>query len=307
MSMRSLCLLAAVLLFTVFAQAQIEVLSVQKLDLGADQDWYQPRFSPDGKSVYMTNSDFDGIWQYSLSSRDTRQITEDPKSGYGYSFSPDGQSIAYRRTFYNDRTYERTQEIVILNMQTGSSAVQASQGTLSVPVFAGATLMYAEASQVQGLQKTALPAEPVLLGTEKTKIALLLEGQKIIFDPLKNGRYIWPALSPDKQKIVTYAMDAGTIVADLQGNVLARLGRRDAAVWTRSGRWLAYMDDRDDGHQTISSDLRAVSPDGLTTVQLTSTPDVKEMYPQCSPTDDSIVFSTAEGDVYVLTYREVAP
>ena len=307
MNARLLSVLIPLLLLAVAAQAQIEVVSVQKLDLSADQDWYQPRFAPDGKSIYFTNSDFDGIWRYSLSTAQATQVTDDPKSGYGYSFSPDGQSIAYRRTFYNDRTYERTQEIVLLNIATGSSVVEASQASLSLPVYAGSTVMYAEAPQVQGLQKTALPTEPVLLGTEKTKIAMLVNGEKVILDPIKNGRYIWPALSPDKTRLVAYAMDAGTIVADLRGDVLVRLGRRDAAVWTRSGHWLVYMDDRDDGQQIISSDLMAVSPDGLTTVRLTSTSDIKEMYPQCSPTDDSIVFSTAEGDIYILTYREVAP
>ena len=64
------------------------------------------------------------------------------------------------------------------------------------------------------------------------------------------------------------------------------------------------MDDRDDGHVVLSSDLYAVSSDGMTTVRLTDTPGVHEMYPECSPTDNTVVCSSLNGDLYLLTYIE---
>ena len=66
------------------------------------------------------------------------------------------------------------------------------------------------------------------------------------------------------------------------------------------------MSDKDDGDQLQSSDLRAVSDDGTHTVTLTDTPDIKEMYPACSPTDSRIVCSSDEGDIYLITYTEDA-
>ena len=63
------------------------------------------------------------------------------------------------------------------------------------------------------------------------------------------------------------------------------------------------MDDRDDGEKLLSSDLAAISLDGNTVVQLTSDK-VMEMYPQCSPTENKIACSSADGAIYVLTYEE---
>jgi Tol biopolymer transport system component len=99
-------------------------------------------------------------------------------------------------------------------------------------------------------------------------------------------------------------MDRGAFVCDLTGRVLSKLGRRDAPSWTKSGKWIVYMEDKDDGHKLLSSDLSAITPDGKTVVPLTSTPAIFEMYPQCSPTENKIVCSTADAAILVLEYEE---
>jgi Tol biopolymer transport system component len=144
----------------------------------------------------------------------------------------------------------------------------------------------------------------VVLGIEATKIAVAVHGVKKLLDPLGKGNYIWPALSPGGTQLVAVDLERGAFVCDLEGNVNVRLGRRNAPAWTRDGRWIVYMDDRDDGHSLISSDLYAVSADGATTVRLTDTPDVHEMYPDCSPAESIILCSSLAGDLYLLTYGE---
>jgi Tol biopolymer transport system component len=103
---------------------------------------------------------------------------------------------------------------------------------------------------------------------------------------------------------LAYEMDRGTFVSDADGSHAVRIGRRDAPVWTRDGRWLIYMADSDDGHAIRSSEIAYVSPDGKMSGNLTSTPHTIEMYPQCSPVDDAIVCSTSEGEILVIRYVE---
>jgi Tol biopolymer transport system component len=98
-------------------------------------------------------------------------------------------------------------------------------------------------------------------------------------------------------------MERGTFVCGSDGANPVRLGRRNAAVWTRDGRWLVYMADRDDGHRVTGSELAMVSPDGKTEVMLTASQNRAEMYPRCSPTEDKIVCSTVGGEILILTYR----
>jgi Tol biopolymer transport system component len=99
-------------------------------------------------------------------------------------------------------------------------------------------------------------------------------------------------------------MSRGAFVCDLTGNVKAMLGRRSAPEWTRDGAWIVFMDDRDDGHRILSSDLYALRPDGSEVTRLTDDDSVIEMYPHCSPSDNLIVFNSLEGNVYLLRYEE---
>lgn len=283
--------------------AQPRVVSVEQLPVGDERAWEDPRFSPTGTSVFYTSPSFQGIWEFSLETRSVRQITADTHSGYGYSVSSDGKTIAYRRTLPQQNN-RRKQEIILKDLREESASVIDSAPELSTPAFADRRLAYTKGGQQEELSLSLDGSEIQILGIEDTKIALLRGSAKILLDPLGSGSYIWPSLSPDRTKIVAYEMDRGAFVADLTGTVLARLGRRDAPSWTFDGRWIVYMDDKDDGHRILESDIMIVAPDGKTTVRLTETPDVIELNPQCSPTEAKIVYHTLDGRLFLLTYSE---
>ncbi len=63
------------------------------------------------------------------------------------------------------------------------------------------------------------------------------------------------------------------------------------------------MDDRDDGRSITTSEICMVSRDGGTTLRLTSSADVLEMNPSCSPVENKIVCS-GNGALYVISYKE---
>jgi Tol biopolymer transport system component len=158
---------------------------------------------------------------------------------------------------------------------------------------------------VQNLSKTVAIGSIAVAGIENTKIILINNGKKVVFDPLTNGHYIWPSLSPDQKRIVVYELDRGTFVCDIDGTNLQMLGRIDAPSWTRDGKWIVYMNDKDDGHNLISSDIEAISMPDLVKVQLTSTNDVIELNPICSKTENKILFNTVRGEIIELTYEVV--
>ena len=191
-----------------------------------------------------------------------------------------------------------------MDLAKRSSKILESGPDVSAPAFANNTPVYSVRTKTKGLVTTTSGQEVTVLGIENTKIALSVKGKKTLLDPLGNGSYIWPVLSPDKSLLAAYEMDRGTFVCDLRGAIISKLGRRDAPSWTRSGKWIVYMDDKDDGHRLISSDIFAVTPDGKTVVQLTSTKQALEMNPQCSPTENKIVYDTTDGSIMVLEYEE---
>jgi Tol biopolymer transport system component len=303
--MRSLRTALFVALVCQTASAQITVISTERLPLPVNVEWLAPRFGPDGTKLYLTSTGYSGIWEFTRGTSALRQLSADPRAGYGFAISPDGKQIAYRRLKPGSTWRDRQDEVVLVQVPTGKSAVQATGRNLSLPAFAGQVLAYASGQNGIRLNGSVGADERALLGIEGTKIAVLIGGRKELLDPLGNGSYIWPSLSPDGTRIVAYDMSRGMFVCDLNGTVLARLGRHDAPAWSREGKWIVCVDEKDDGHRILSSDLIMISADGTQSVRLTDTPDLLEMNPVCSSTENRIVYNTADGAVMMLTYSGV--
>ena len=303
--MRGLCLAVLLAGSSILATGQIHVTGMQQLPLPAGDGWMCPGWAPDGRTIFLTAAHYRGLYRYDLATGTLAQITDAPGAGYGWAVSPDGSHMAYRKTLEGSIPGERIQEIVRQDLMTGISSVLAHGTSVDLPVFAGNALVTNDAGRgYTPLQENDAPAARAsVLGIENTKIVLVLDGAKKLFDPFGDGSYIWPALSPDRTRLVAYDMARGAFVCDLQGNGLVRLGRIDAPAWTRSGAWIIAMHERNDGHAITGSDLVARSPDGRVSVQLTYAP-VVALAPACSPVDNRIVCATTDGTVLVLTYEE---
>jgi len=285
------------------AFGQFKVTSVKKLPVPAAQEWNCPRFSPDGNSIFTTNTTFVGIWKFDLSTSSLQEISRDRSSGLNFVISADGNQVSYRRSRGTAIRGERIREIVTRDIAAKSSRIISSGKDISAPVLVNAKVVYAKGSALQNLSKTSAVGSIALLEIENEKIILIKNGRRVVLDPLKNGHYIWPSLSPDKKRLVAYDVDRGTFICDVDGKNIVKLGRLDSPSWTRDGKWIVYMDDKDDGQTIYASDIFAVSIEGKNKVQLTTTPDIIEMNPSCSMTEDKIVVNSISGDVYVITYE----
>jgi hypothetical protein len=269
-------LLMAVCAFAGRSYGQIRVTATEELPLGVAHAWALPQWAPDGQSIYYTESSFNGIWKYSLVDHAITNITNDPASGYGFRLSADGTRIAFRRTLTGPGELLRVQESVVRDLVSGTETLLARGSDVAIDRMGG---------------------EPA---------SALGSNAETVINPTGDGRNIWIDLSPAGDRIVAYHMEKGTIVCNADGTGQVFLGKRDGAVWSRDGRWLIYMQDVDDGHQLVQSELAFVSPDGAMSGTLTSTTGVTELFPRCSMTENKIVCATAEGKIVVLTY-EVTP
>lgn len=290
---------------SMLASGQIRITGTHTVPLPASRTWMAPGWAPDGRTFFVTSASYQGLWRYDVQAGTLVQITDDPGAGFGWSVSANGGSVAYRRTIATRDAGGRMQEIVRVELATGSASTVTGGADVDIPVFSGSTLVVNDSRRGYLALGSEEPAAGTvaLLGIENTKIALLQDGRKVLVDPFGDGSYIWPSLSPDGKRLLAYDMARGTFVADLQGSVLARLGRLDAPVLTRNGAWVVSMREKNDGQSITGSDLYATRADGSVTVQLTSTPEI-ELAPSCSPVDNRILCATADGRVLILTYEE---
>ncbi len=110
--------------------------------------------------------------------------------------------------------------------------------------------------------------------------------------------YLWTAVSPDGSKIVTYAIGVGTVVLDMQGNILAELGDYESPTWYGND-FVAAMKATDDGHQFTSSKIVLLDCNSKQVHDLTS-PSEMGMNPSASAEAGRIVYSTVEGKLFML-------
>lgn len=296
-------LLILVYIFMNQTSAQIVLKSIEKLDIPGSEEWFMPIFSPDGSKIYITNTKYNGIWEYDLVKKSLRQITSDPGSGYDFDFSDDGQNIVYRKSLYPKGSNTRLQEIYSVNLRTLKKVKVASGDDLTNPTYIKSSIVYGSKSEIKGMNKIDLLNTTKVIGIELGKIVIFHNGEKKILDPLGTGSYIWPTLSPDKTKLVAVSPGYGAFICDIEGNVITNLGKANYPQWTRDGKWIIYMDDIDDGHFILSSEIMAIYTDGKQKFALTSTPNVIEMYPSVSPKENKIVCSSLDGTIYLLTYN----
>lgn len=304
MKTRLTYLFTIILVVSSSIHAQLKTVDIQKLPLDQTKEWSNAKFSPSGRFIYLTTSGFDGIWEYSLSMGTLRQITDDKRLGFEFSISPDERQLAYRRTSTDATTHERLQEIVLVNLTDLTSTLLESGETVSTPTFVKNRVVYTVEGRTKNLSSQINLNQSSIIGIENTKIALNSSGKKVLLDPLKGGSYVWPSLSPDGKRIVAYEMEAGTFICNLDGKVLSRLGRRDSPAWTRDGKWIVFMRDADDGHDITSSEIWCISTDGKTLCPITQTDAVIELYPDCSPTENTIVCTSLTGEVFLISYEE---
>jgi hypothetical protein len=298
-------IVALVILWSLPLHAQLRVTSMDRIATADQQAWGALKFSPDGTRLFLTPQDYRGIWELTISTGSLREITTDPGSGYGFALSDDGATLGYRRTTYDQKSRARLQELIAIDLRTGSSSVAGGGRNAGTPAFAGNTLI----ARVDGrdLQKTPpAPGATAILGIEELKIAVLSGGTSRLLEPLGRGRYVWPALAPDKSRLAAYELARGVFVCALDGTRTIELGPYRAPAWTRDGLRLICMDDRDDGRRYLGSRLVAVMIDGSGATELPGTGAIGAMYPACSPVEDLIACVSMSGDVYLVRYATEA-
>ncbi len=291
-----------------FAQNTIQVETIETITTPDQGLFFMPKFTPDGKSILVTEVKFTGLFSIDLKTKSVTALTKEIGAGYDFQISPDGQYVLYRPFIF--KKGRKFYSLKMLNLKNKElKTLEHEVRNLSPARFVDNEVVYLKNNAPQ----------KVVIGTHINQfnqsvkravfirnrtIILVEDGDKKELKPLGEGIYLWPQISPDGTKLVfTFAGD-GTYVSDLDGQILSKIGYANAPSWAPNSQWIAYMVDHDDGHFYTDSEIYVSSWDGKKKIQITNTSDVIEMYPDWSSQDlTRLVFSSLKGQIFLATLK----
>lgn len=299
--------LVFLLILTNLSMAQrVQVSALEKVTALEEGKFFHPKFMPDGNNLIFTTSNYLGLFKKNLMKAGIEELTLLPGAGYEPLISGDGEYIYYHANKYmNGRKYSSMLRQNI-NTKESISIEDYSRHNLLPTGFSGERMIYQKNAELialdmsnQKLSKAVTSDTEPMVTIENGTLIIHQMGQKKILKPLGDGHYIWPSLSPDKRRLLFTKSGDGTYISDLNGKIEVSLGYANAPKWSPDGQWISYMDDKDDGHQYLSSDIYLTSTDGKNRFRLTEGESIN-MFPSWSPDGSQIAFHTNQGEIYLI-------
>ena len=285
------------------ANAQlIEVASVEQLKMPSNlENTKLAGVSPDGAYILLTGMNNAGLQKYDVATGKVETISTAAGAGYNVVISSDGNNVVYRETTMGKDKLNRSSLVrKDLTTKKTTTLVKPTRN-LNGYTLKGNSILSVEKRQlrVQALNKKQPVEKSVpVVSIQDRQLMLTINGETRVLSP--NGQdksYIWPSVSPDGTKVCYYVAGNGAWVADIDGSNPRFIARDCRAAKWYNNEIIIGMADEDDGYVQTASDIVAYNLKGEHQV-LTS--GLIAMYPYVAANGSQIVFSTDEGDTYLI-------
>ncbi len=268
-----------------------------------------PVFSPDGKNIAYTKSNYQGIWIYNLQSNKSVQLTDEMAAGFSFKWSSDSKSILTRVAKYEEM--RRYNAVKVFDITTNESKQLTDYITMMpyLPLWAdGDTKIFLPAKSQDEVfvtnKSNSNKSNSEFIVFEKNNKLIVKnfnENSERSFEPIKDAQYINISSSPDNSKMVFEVMSGNMFVMNIDGSNLIDLGKGNRPRWSSDSRQLVYMIAEDNGQEITASDIYIINADGTQKINLTNTNDKNEMNPSLAPDGKSIVFDAInDGSIYLM-------
>ena len=285
-----------------FAQV-FDVASVEKLDMSGTGVNYVAGISPKGDYILLTGSSLEGLVKYDLATGRRDVLSTALGAGNDAKISADGKNVVYRE----DKIVKglRYTDVVDVNTTTGvSTRLLKSTRNLNAINLQGGRAMMVNGGRItqKRVAKTVSNASVApIVSIDNRQLMITKNGTTSVLSP--NGTqhsYIWASVSPDGTKVCYYVCGVGCYVSSIDGNDVKYYGILRAAQWYDNNT-IVGMKDVDDGHTIIASSIIAMTLEGKS--QCLTDNSLKAMYPYPCREAKKIVFSTYEGENYIINVK----
>lgn len=292
-------LFMAALLCVFLSNAQdVKIVRHEQLLKGVESQCYNPVLSPDGQKVLFTQSDYEGLNVYDIADDVVTPLASDRLAGFSPAFSKDGKSVYFLSQTRENMLVYREMKSVNLDGTGMSTVMEKSRGMLHPVAVDGGVVTVSD----NGRKLKAKSNGGTYAYSAGKEIVVVKNGieKKIAPVPTKYT-YIWESLSPDGTKILFYAGGKGAYICDLDGNLVAELGKYTSPAWCGND-YVVAVNATHDGHQYETSQIVLLKVDGSYKKELTA-PVSMSMHPTASASGDRLTYNTIDGRLFLMELR----
>lgn len=292
-------LFMAALLCVFLSNAQdVKIVRHEQLLKGVESQCYNPVLSPDGQKVLFTQSDYEGLNVYDIADDVVTPLASDRLAGFSPAFSKDGKSVYFLSQTRENMLVYREMKSVNLDGTGMSTVMGKSRGMLHPVAVDGGVVTVSD----NGRKLKAKSNGGTYAYSAGKKIVVVKNGieKKIAPVPTKYT-YLWESLSPDGTKILFYAGGKGAYICDLDGNLVAELGKYTSPAWCGND-YVVAVNATHDGHQYETSQIVLLKVDGSYKKELTA-PVSMSMHPTASASGDRITYNTIDGRLFLMELK----
>jgi Tol biopolymer transport system component len=303
--MRATISLLIVFLSLSVSGQELRMRSVTKVRPDDNRKYMLTGTIPGSRFLLVTEEGYAGLCLLDSKGGKIRQISSDAGAGYEPAVTEDGKSVIYRSdTFSEQKKYT---SLYKYDLETGKTAtlMDKERGVLPAAVSGNRVLIKSDNRSSVETSGSELPkggGDDVFIVIEDLVPVLYAGGERKPLRPNGEGYYIWASLSPDKSKIVYSFQGLNTFICNREGRILYDAGRINAPKWLNDNIIIG-MDDKDDGHRVVSSEIVYYSLPAEKRIYLTDTGNRSEMYPFPVSGGKKLAFCTDEGEIYMMKIR----
>lgn len=278
------------------ANAQnVKVTCQEQLLTGTESRCCSPVLSPDGQKLLFTQPDYDGLKVYDIEDGATTTLSTDKMAGFSPAFSRDGKSVYFLSQTRENLLIYRSVKSVNLDGTGTREVTGKSRGMLAPVAVDGGVAAVSDS----GMKLMTKGDGGTYVYSKGKEIVVVKDGVEKDIAPVPTKyTYIWESLSPDKTKILFYAGAKGSYVCDLDGNVIADLGKYTFPAWCGND-YVVAVKPTHGTHQYEKSQLVLLKVDGSFKQELTA-PESMAISPTASASGDRVAYSTTDGRLFIM-------
>lgn len=272
-----------------------------------DGNYSNPKFSPNGKSLFFTNDSYSQIWMYDISRKEIQQISSLPGSGYKFSLSNDGSKIYFRNKAARSKNKKRINSIIEQELGTKNhSILYKTENSVSPPIIIAEQMFFMENDSAKCFDinsKDFVPnSDYPYLYVSENKLYKFKYG-KVFNLYEKRSDYVNLEYSVDGKYVKCLTKTNGVEILDIEGNSINTFKDAVALSILNNSNLVLFNSEVDDGVTIKESELYLGFLNSQKIVKLENKNDEKRFEPSWSTTENKIAYTTDKGVIKIVSFN----